>query len=140
MNNITNSTSDNTNKIIKIYDWSIRKVIFKHAKYYVTYLIGYVPSYHKLEITCIERIFLKKRLISEDCSDDLYSLRGSFGLSDEAEEIWCDYKKLFHIKYEIDISHKYKNADAERRHNKLMARYGPYFYMPQYLFDDTSQT
>ena len=138
MNNITNSISDN--KIIKIYDWSIRKVLFRHTKSYVTYLIGYVPSYRKLEITCIERIFLKERLISEDCSDDMYSLCGPSGIPEEAEEIWCDYKKLFHIKYEIDISHKYKDADDELRHTKLMARYGPYFYMPLHLFDNTSQT
>ena len=102
MNNITNSISDN-NEIIKIYDWSIRKVIFRHPRSYRTYLIGYVPKYRKLEITCVEQIFLKERLISEDCSDDMYSLCGSQGLTDEAEEIWCDYKKLLHIKYEIDI-------------------------------------
>ena len=112
MSNISNSIPGNA-EIIKIYEWSIRKVIFRHARFYRSYLIGYVPSYNKLEITCVKRIYLKQRLISEEGAEGIYSLCGSSGLTDEAEDIWCHYKEVVRIIHEIDITHKYKDQNDE---------------------------
>ncbi|MDI1278533.1 hypothetical protein [Methylobacter sp.] len=128
MSNIPNSMPENF-EIYNIYEWSIRKVVFRHMKVYRTYLIGYVPSYNKLEITCVNRIYLEQRLISEEGTNSNYLLCGKSGLTDEAEDIWFYHKKIVRIKYEIDISHKYKDADDELYHNKLIERYGPHFYM-----------
>ncbi|MEY3787525.1 MAG: hypothetical protein RIQ94_985 [Pseudomonadota bacterium] len=115
--------------IYNIYEWSIRKVVFRHTKVYRTCLIGYVPSHNKLEITCVNRIFLEQRVISEEGTDRNYLLCGQSGLTEEAEDIWCCHKKIVRIKHETDISHKYKDADDELYHNKLIARYGPHLYM-----------
>lgn len=128
MNNITNSISGNS-EIIKIYEWSIRKVMFRHARRYRTYLIGYVPSCNKLEITTVKRVYLKQRLISGDHTDDIYSLCGSPGLDAEAEDIWCNYKKFVRIIHEKDISHKFKDLNDELYHNKLIEQYGLNYYM-----------
>jgi hypothetical protein len=128
MNIIPNSIPEHFD-IYNIYEWSIRKVVFRHTKVYRTYLIGYVPSYNKLEITCVNRIYLKQRLISDESTDSIFSLCGSPGLTDLAEDIWRDHKKIVRIIYETDLSHKYKDLDDELYHNKLIERYGPYFYM-----------
>ena len=127
MNNIPNSISDNSD-IFKIYEWSIRKVRFRHARCYRTYLIGFVPSYHKLEIVCVNRIYVKQRLISAVFADNLYCLCGSSGLTTQAEDIWSFYKSV-RIIHEIDITYKYNDLNDELYHNKLIEQYGPYYYM-----------
>ncbi|MFA6272657.1 MAG: hypothetical protein WC693_06240 [Patescibacteria group bacterium] len=93
--------------IVDIYDWSIRKVVFRHCNNYSSYLIGYAPSIHKLEIVSIKHLFLKQQVICIKNTDKIYSLHGESGLTDEAEEIWSDFKKIARIIYEIDITHKY---------------------------------
>jgi hypothetical protein len=128
MSIITNSISENF-EIINIYEWSIRKVMYRREKRYRTYLIGYVPSYNKLEITCASRIYLEERVISEEGTDRNYLLCGQSGLTDLAEDIWRDHKKIVRIIYEADISHKYKDLDDELYYNKLKERYGPDLYM-----------
>lgn len=128
MTNIPNSMPENF-EIFNMYEWSIRKVVFRHTKVYRTYLIGYVPSYNKLEITCVNRIYLEQRVISEEGTDRNYLLCGQSGLTDLAEDIWRDHKKIVRIIYEADISHKYKDLDDELYHNKLIERYGPDLYM-----------
>ncbi|MDI1279676.1 hypothetical protein [Methylobacter sp.] len=128
MSIITNSISGNF-EIINIYEWSIRKVMCRHDKRYRTFLIGYVPSYEKLEITCVNRIYLEQRVISEEGTDRNYLLCGQSGLTDLAEDIWRDHKKIVRIIYETDISHRYKDLDDELYYNKLKERYGPDLYM-----------
>lgn len=128
MSIITNSTPGNF-EIVNIYEWSIRKVMYRREKRYRSYLIGYVPSYNKLEITCVNRIYLEQRIVSDERADSLYSLCGSPGLTDLAEDIWRDHKKIVRIIYETEISHKYKDLDDELYHNELIERYGPDLYM-----------
>lgn len=101
----------------------------RHDKRYRTFLIGYVPSYEKLEITCVNRIYLEQRVISEEGTDRNYLLCGQSGLTDLAEDIWRDHKKIVRIIYETDISHRYKDLDDELYYNKLKERYGPDLYM-----------
>ena len=128
MSILTDSIAANA-RVIDIYDWSIRKVVFRHNKYYESFLIGYVPGHNKLEIACIKRFYLKERLISEEGIDDIYYLYGQSGLTDEAEKIWGAYKICARIVYEIDITHKYKNQDDDLYHNKMIERYGQQYYM-----------
>ena len=128
MSIITNSFSGNS-EIVYIYEWSIRKILCRHDSRYTTYLIGYVPSYHKLQITRVKRIHLEQRLVYERDAGGIYTLRGTSGLTDLAEDIWRDHKKIIQVTYEADITYKYKDVDDELYHKKLIARYGPYFYM-----------
>jgi hypothetical protein len=125
---ITNSPLENSD-IANIYDWSIRKVIFRGYNRYTTYLIGYVPSYGKLEITSVNRIYLEQRVISQEGRVRNFLLCGQSGLTDLAEDIWHDYKNIYRISYETDISHKYRDLDDELYYEELKERHGPYFYM-----------
>ncbi|MGZ4955090.1 MAG: hypothetical protein ACXV8Q_08245 [Methylobacter sp.] len=102
--------------IINIYEWSIRKVVFRHCNFYDSYLIGYAPSFNKLEIVCVKQFYLKERLIYGKNTDKIYSLYGNSGLTDEAEEIWSDFKKIGRIIYEIDITNKYDKSEHELTH------------------------
>ncbi|WP_333875757.1 hypothetical protein [Methylobacter sp.] len=102
--------------MIEIYDWSIRKVVFKHCNFYESYLVGYAPDCRRLDIACIKRFYLKEQLICCKNRDKLYLLYGSSGLTDEAEEIWSGFKKVSRIIYEIDITDKYDKSENELNH------------------------
>ena len=102
--------------MIDIYEWSIRRALFRHCNFYSSYLIGYAPSCHKLEIVSIKQFYLNERLIYGKNTDKIYSLCGNSGLTDEAEEIWCDFKKIGRIIYEIDITDKYDKSENELTH------------------------
>jgi hypothetical protein len=99
--------------MIDIYEWSIRRVVFRHCNFYNSYLIGYAPISYKLEVVCIKQFCLTERLIHDKNTDKIYSLRGKSGLTNEAEDIWGDFKKIVRIIYEIDITHKYQKLDTD---------------------------
>jgi hypothetical protein len=99
--------------MLDIYEWSIRRVVFRHCNFYDSYLIGYAPIRYKLEIVCIKQFYLRERLIYGKNTDKIYSLRGKPGLTDEAEDIWGDFKKIARIIYEIDITHKYQKSEND---------------------------
>ena len=120
MNTSTNYIEETT--AINIYDWSIRKVLFRHAKHYTSVLIGHVPYYDKLEIVYIKRFYLEQRLIYEENLDNIYFLSGQSGLTDKAEKIWHAYKKNPRIVHEIDITNKYHQLDEDLSKNKLITR------------------
>lgn len=92
---------------VDIYEWSIRKVVFRNCNNYNSYLIGYAPNINKLEIVGIKHLCLIQQVICVKNTDNIYSLCGKPGLTDEAEDIWGDFKKIARIIYEIDITHKY---------------------------------
>jgi len=93
--------------MIDIYNWSIKKVVFRHGKRYEPYLIGYVPSIPALEIVRIQRFYVEERLIQCKDTGSLYILRGQSGLPDDAEAIWGNFKQFTRAIYDIDISYKY---------------------------------
>jgi hypothetical protein len=93
--------------MIEIYNWSIRKAVFRHSKFYEPYLVGYAPSLHTFGIASILRFDIKERLIKDKNSDQVYSLCGISGLTDEGEAFWDETKRFMRIVYEIDITNKY---------------------------------
>jgi hypothetical protein len=93
--------------MIEIYNWSIRKVVFRHCNFYETYLVGYAPNFDTFGITAIERFYIKERLIEGKDSDHIYILSGKAGLTDEAEKFWSQTKQFARIIYELDITNKY---------------------------------
>jgi hypothetical protein len=93
--------------MIEIYNWSIRKVVFRHGKVYESYLVGYAPGLDTFGIAAIERFYIKEGLIEDKNSYRLYSLCGISGLTDEGEEFWSEIKQFARIVYELDITHKY---------------------------------
>jgi hypothetical protein len=93
--------------MIDIYNWSIKKVVFRHGKQYEPYLIGYAPTIPALEIVCIRRFYVEERLIQCEDTRSLYILRGPSGLPDDAEAIWSNFKQFTRVIHDIDISYKY---------------------------------
>ena len=128
MNILGNNLEQNT--AINIYDWSIRKVVFKQEKHFTSLLIGHVPYYDKIEIVRIKQFNLEDRLISDKDIDHFYFLSGLSGLTDKAKRIWHSYKKNQQIQYEIDITNKYQKLDEDLSKNKMITR--------SYLFDHTT--
>jgi hypothetical protein len=116
---------------INIYDWSIRKVLFRHKKHYTSVLIGYVPYYDKIEIVYIKQFYFEQRLISEENVDNIYFLSGQSGLTDKAKKLWHAYKKNLRIVHEIDITNKYQQLDEDLSKNKLITR----CYLLNYMTD-----
>jgi hypothetical protein len=93
--------------MIEIYNWSIRKVIFRHSKVYEPYLVGYAPTLDTFGIAAIERFYISERLIEDKNSYRLYSLCGMPDLTNEAEKFWSETKQFARIIYDLDISYKY---------------------------------
>ncbi|MGZ5577112.1 MAG: hypothetical protein ACXWEV_09545 [Methylobacter sp.] len=93
--------------MIDIYNWSIKKAVFRHGKLYEPYLIGYVPSIPSLEIVRIRRFYVEERLIQCKDTGSRYILRGQSGLPYDAEAIWSNFKQFTRVIHDIDISHKY---------------------------------
>jgi len=122
---LTNYTKDIT--AINIYNWSIRKVLFKHTKKYKSILIGYVPYYKKIEIVCIKKFTLEERIIiSDDNLNNMYFLSGQSGLTSKAKKILHFYNIKMQIINEIDTTNKYQKLDDYLSGNRLITR--SYFF------------
>jgi hypothetical protein len=93
--------------MIKIYNWSIRKVVFRHCSFYETYLVGYSPTLDTLGMVGIQRFDTQELRINGKDNGPVYILSGQAGLSDEGEAFWAETKRFMRIIYERDITSKY---------------------------------
>jgi hypothetical protein len=93
--------------MIEIYNWSIRKVVYRHCTFYDSYLVGYAPSLDTFGIAEIQRFYIKERLIKDKNNGQVYSLCGKSGLTNEGEKFWSETKRFVRIIYDLDITNKY---------------------------------